>query len=79
TTAVLPMNSRPGHWFCTKCDDVVFLHSSTASPAACPQCHHLTAEFILNPVPVKPRTISDRPVSRADSPLLFQKLRDSIL
>ncbi len=37
-----------GHWFCDRCDDVVFMtyEHRTAGMVCCPVCGHIAAHFV---------------------------------
>jgi rubrerythrin len=40
---------REGYWFCFRCEKIVVLGGEKESPAQCPRCRKLTAEW-QNPI-----------------------------
>jgi hypothetical protein len=65
-----------GHWFCYKCNDVVFLRALQgrwdAKTGVCPQCHQHEARWIQHDEPVTAPVLDDATAAKG-----FQQIREA--
>ena len=62
-----------GHFFCSRCDDVVFIRYNGSALEVCPACHEFTAQWVPHIASRRGGRLIDPQLARE----LFAKMKEA--